>query len=182
MGNTAVIPAFSYALIILLVNATDLLLSFPFITVILLVNYSSITSGTIVTTVIVFIIAIRRFVLLFSPVLLAHSMVTKIDETALFGEVTWAATEKLKFIAGARAFRFDNSSQGDILSSLGHTGSGLEPVISHDQSSAIGRFNVSYNFTSNASSYLQIAQGYRPGGTNDPGVIQSLLGIGSREW
>jgi iron complex outermembrane recepter protein len=111
---------------------------------------------------------------LFSPVLLAHDLTTSINETALFGEVNWAATEKLKFIAGLRVFHFDNSSQGDVLSSLGHPGTGLEPVISDDQSSAIGRFNASYNFTDTASTYLQVAQGYRPGGTNDPGA--ALLG------
>ncbi len=111
---------------------------------------------------------------LFSPVLLAHDLTTNINETAIFSEVTWTATDKLKFIGGVRGFRFDNNSQGDVLSSLGNPGSGLEPVISATQSSAIGRFNASYSFTTTDSAYLQIAQGYRPGGTNDPGA--ALLG------
>jgi outer membrane receptor protein involved in Fe transport len=100
--------------------------------------------------------------------------VTNINETALYGEVTWTATDKLKFIGGLRVFRFQNDSQGDVISTAGHPGSGLEPVIDADQHGVIGRFNASYNFTPDASAYVQVAQGYRPGGTNDPGA--ALLG------
>jgi len=111
---------------------------------------------------------------LFGPILLDHSLETHITETAGFGELTWQATEKLKLIGGARVFHFDNNSRGDVISFLGTPGSGVEPVTKASEGHAIGRFNASYSVSPKASAYLQIAQGYRPGGTNDPGA--ALLG------
>lgn len=111
---------------------------------------------------------------LFGPILLDHSLETHINETAGFGELTWQATQQLKLIGGARVFHFDNNSQGDVISFLGTPGSGVEPTTRASESSAIGRFNASYTLAEKTSAYLQIAQGYRPGGTNDPGA--ALLG------
>ena len=111
---------------------------------------------------------------LHGPILLDHSLETHIKESAGFGELTWQATDRLKLIGGTRVFHFSNDSRGDIIDFLGSPGSGFEPVISSSESSAIGRFNASYSFTPKSSAYFQVAQGYRPGGTND--VAAALLG------
>src|SRR4029077_12330895 len=89
-------------------------------------------------------------------------------EQAAFGELTWNATDKLKLIAGARAFRFEHTFQTDLpIAFVAAPGPGVEPVSKSSESSAIGRFNASYAVSKDALAYLQIAQGYRPGGSND---------------
>ena len=93
---------------------------------------------------------------------------TTIKEQAAFGELTWNATDKLKLIAGARAFRFEHTFQTDLpIAFVAVPGPGVEPESKSSESSAIGRFNASYAVSKDALAYLQIAQGYRPGGSND---------------
>jgi iron complex outermembrane receptor protein len=104
----------------------------------------------------------------FGPVGWQDSLKTNINEQALFGEITWNLTEKLKLIGGARVFRFEDSFQPDqTISLFGIPGPGLGPKTKSNEFSAIGRGNVSYSFSKDAMAYAQIAQGYRPGGAND---------------
>ncbi len=104
------------------------------------------------------------------PDLLQSGQITHITETAFFGEVNWAVTPQLKLTAGGRAFRFENNSQADVISSFGSPGTGFAPRVTSAENSGIGRLNAQYSFDEQTSTYLQIAQGYRPGGTNNTGA------------
>ena len=105
---------------------------------------------------------------LFGPVQFIDIYRTHIDEQAVFGELTWSVTDKLKLIGGARVFRFGHTFQPDEpIAFVDAPGPGVGPETTSSEKSAIGRFNASYTFTQDAMAYLQIAQGYRPGGSND---------------
>jgi iron complex outermembrane recepter protein len=105
---------------------------------------------------------------IFGPIQFIDIYKTRIQEQAGFGEVTWSATEKLKFIGGFRAFRFEHNFQPDLPISFGGVpGPGLGGKTTSSESSAIGRLNASYTISPDALGYVQIAQGYRPGGSND---------------
>jgi outer membrane receptor protein involved in Fe transport len=105
---------------------------------------------------------------IFGPVLQDRRLFTKIEEKAAFGELTWDITDKLHLIGGLRAFEFNTMSQPNVPQGvLGRPGTGPGPVSRAKVSSVIGRGNLSYDFTSDTKIYAQVAQGYRPGGTND---------------
>jgi iron complex outermembrane recepter protein len=103
-----------------------------------------------------------------SILLLDRTAATQIHERALFGEVSYAFTDALKFTAGARAFdiKLDQQPVG-VVAAGGGAGSGPGTPQHTKDNGVIGRFNLAYKVTSNVSSYIQIAQGYRSGGTND---------------
>jgi outer membrane receptor protein involved in Fe transport len=114
---------------------------------------------------------------LFGYDLLDRKLWTGIDEKALFNEVTWTVNDQLKLIGGFRVFRFDIASQPDVLVAFGGTpGSGLGDYSTSHETSAIGRLNATYNFTPDILTYVQVAQGYRPGGVNDQ-VAASLVHV-----
>jgi outer membrane receptor protein involved in Fe transport len=105
---------------------------------------------------------------IFGPVLQDRQLLTQIEEKAAFGELTWNITDKLHLIGGLRAFEIETVSQAIVHQGvLGRPGTGPGPVSRAKNSSVIGRANLSYDFTSDTKVYVQVAQGYRPGGTND---------------
>jgi outer membrane receptor protein involved in Fe transport len=105
---------------------------------------------------------------IFGPVLQDRQLFTKIEEKAAFGEVSWDITDKLHLVGGLRAFKFNTVSQPFVPQGvLGRPGTGPGPISRAKVSSVIGRGNLSYDFTSDTKIYAQVAQGYRPGGTND---------------
>ncbi len=104
----------------------------------------------------------------FGPILQNRSLTTQIKEKAVFAEVTFDITDKLQVIGGARAFQFNNMSQGLVTTGvLGRPGTGLGPITRDKAKDVIFRGIASYNFTPRTKLYAQVAQGYRPGGTND---------------
>jgi iron complex outermembrane receptor protein len=107
---------------------------------------------------------------LFGPVQFIDIYYTNIEEQAAFSELTWDVTDKLKLIGGVRAFSFQHSFQPyEPIAFVDAPGPGLGPKTTTSENSAIGRFNASYSFGKDTLAYLQIAQGYRPGGSNDQG-------------
>jgi iron complex outermembrane recepter protein len=97
---------------------------------------------------------------------------TGVNEAAIFGQLSYDITDNLKATGGVRAFRFDLASQGNIvIAPFGKTGAGKGLYYEATESSAIGRFNLSYSLPGDDGvSYLEISQGYRPGGVNDQGL------------
>ncbi len=94
---------------------------------------------------------------------------TQITEKAAFGELTWQVTDRFKLVGGLRVFKFDNESQPTVnVRPLGRAGTGPGVVTKASDSSAIGRVIASYDVSDELMAYAQVAQGYRPGGTNDP--------------
>ncbi len=97
----------------------------------------------------------------------------EVEQTAVFGEVTWDATEKLSFTAGARWFDYDQDftlQQGALLG-------GKKPneetdyfttnvTSSADESDWVPKVNVTYNFTDDIMGYATYSEGFRRGGAN----------------
>ncbi|WP_165186647.1 TonB-dependent receptor [Caulobacter soli] len=97
----------------------------------------------------------------------------KINETAVYGEVTFDATSRLSATAGLRwfDFRFDTDSRvtqaaGQRVFSGADDANGLSPKIL-----------VSYDARPGLLFYAQAAEGYRPGGYNTAGRIGQTFDI-----
>ncbi|NKJ42418.1 TonB-dependent receptor [Novosphingobium sp. SG720] len=93
---------------------------------------------------------------------------TRIKERALFGEASYEFVPGLTFTAGGRLFDFklEQVSVANVAFG-GGTGAGAGPVLHTKDNGLIGRFNLAYKLSSQVNTYIQIAQGYRSGGTND---------------
>jgi outer membrane receptor protein involved in Fe transport len=102
---------------------------------------------------------------------------TEIDEKAMFGELTWQATEKLSFTGGARWFDFDLHEQSTAVTGFpGRPGAGPGTPLAFGESDTIYKFNAAYNFTDDMLGYATFSQGFRAGGTNDQ-TAAAIAGI-----
>jgi outer membrane receptor protein involved in Fe transport len=63
-------------------------------------------------------------------------------------------------------FKLDQQSIA-IVAFGGGTGAGAGPKLHTKDSGLIGRFNLAYKLSDQVNTYVQVAQGYRSGGTND---------------
>jgi outer membrane receptor protein involved in Fe transport len=105
--------------------------------------------------------------------LLDRTVSTTIHERAAFGEISYEFTPRLTGTAGARAFSFKLKEQSDaIVTFPAQPGIGTSPVFHAKDHGVIGRFNLAYKLSDDINSYIQVAQGYRPGGTNDTTAAQ----------
>jgi outer membrane receptor protein involved in Fe transport len=88
-------------------------------------------------------------------------------DTAIYGELTWHATDKLQFTGGLRAF-WDNSHthvyQETGLYTFFHDSS--DSYGDDDNSKVLFKGNMSYTFSPEAMLYATVSQGYRRGGSN----------------
>jgi len=91
----------------------------------------------------------------------------KDEQYAVFGEATFAATEKLKLTAGARfsknKYSFDTYTGGPQLFGPSARGSG-----SNSENSFTPKLSVQYQADPNNMFYATYAKGFRPGGANNP--------------
>jgi iron complex outermembrane recepter protein len=100
--------------------------------------------------------------------LLDRAVDTSIHERAIFGEISYQFTPRLTGTAGARLFDIKLRQQAASLVGFGGgAGSGLGAVFRSKDHGVIGRFNLAYKMSDQVNTYIQVAQGYRPGGTND---------------
>jgi len=105
----------------------------------------------------------------------------EVEQTAVFGEVTFAATEKLSFTAGARWFNHDQEfelQQGDLLK-------GNKVVVetnylynnetkNYSEDDWVPKVNVTYQINDDVMTYATYSEGWRSGGVN-PLRSQSIL-------
>lgn len=86
-------------------------------------------------------------------------------ETALYGDLTWNATDKLALTGGVRAARnrqtYSQNTDGPLL------GGATNRVGYSAESSQTYLVTARYKLTPASSAYLRAASGYRPGGPND---------------
>jgi outer membrane receptor protein involved in Fe transport len=91
----------------------------------------------------------------------------KDEQYAVFGEATFAATEKLKLTAGARfsknKYSFDTYTGGPQLFGPSARGSG-----DNSENSFTPKLSVQYQADPNNMFYATYAKGFRPGGANNP--------------
>jgi iron complex outermembrane recepter protein len=102
-------------------------------------------------------------------------------DSALFGEVTFDATDKLSFLGGVRFFRSENSLEG-FFGFNGYeedcTGTDVfedgpcqnlhKDVKDNDKTF---KFNATYHITDDAMVYATYSEGFRPGGVNRRGTF-----------
>ncbi|RMF12147.1 MAG: TonB-dependent receptor [Alphaproteobacteria bacterium] len=110
-----------------------------------------------------------------------------LNQEALFGEVTFEATERLTFVAGIRYFTSDLTS--DAIQTKPFVGfppnNNTAFSVNQDDSKTTFKFNASYQATEDVLVYATAAQGFRVGGTNDnainPGNVDVPVGFGPDE-
>ncbi|KMS50578.1 hypothetical protein V474_07015 [Novosphingobium barchaimii LL02] len=103
-----------------------------------------------------------------ADLLLDREVSTRIKERALFGEVSYEIVPDLTFTAGGRLFDFKLEQVSNaIVRAGGAPGAGVGPTLHTKDNGLIGRFNLAYKLSDQVNTYIQVAQGYRSGGTND---------------
>lgn len=102
---------------------------------------------------------------------------TDLDEYAAFGEVSFEATDRLTLTAGGRYYHFGiDEISNNIAVFSGAAGTGPGNPLHSEESGTIFRGNLAYKFNADQMAYLQVAQGFRPGGTNDQ-VAALIAGV-----
>ncbi|WP_288485932.1 TonB-dependent receptor [uncultured Novosphingobium sp.] len=103
-----------------------------------------------------------------AALLLDREVTTRIKERALFGEVSYEIVPDLTFTVGGRLFDFKLEQVSNaIVRAGGAPGAGVGPKLRTKDDGLIGRFNLAYKLSDQVNTYVQVAQGYRSGGTND---------------
>ena len=101
-------------------------------------------------------------------VLLARTQGDIIREKTFFAEVSYKFSDEWKLTLGGRRYDISDTEVSAALVGFGGgPGKGEGPTLEFTDIGLIGRANLEYRPTSNLMSYLQIAQGFRPGGVND---------------
>ena len=93
------------------------------------------------------------------------------DQTALFGEITYAVNDRLSLTGGLRFYDFDEDRVQVFDGIFGNGDNGNSLVETAGDTSADGiapRFIVSYDVTEATQINAQISKGFRLGGINDP--------------
>lgn len=108
----------------------------------------------------------------------------KITESAIFGEISYQATEQLSFTVGARLYQYDVKAASAIDLPLFNTLFGYEDdngvqqyyapdeinldlkSTDVDDDGNLLKFNVSYQFSDDVLAYATVSEGFRIGGTN----------------
>ncbi len=97
----------------------------------------------------------------------------EIEQTALFGEVTFAATDQLSFTGGARWFNQDQElgiQQGNLLAG-NKVNVATDYLFNNDvkhysQDDWVPKLNVTYQINDEVMTYATYSEGFRAGGTN----------------
>jgi iron complex outermembrane recepter protein len=101
-------------------------------------------------------------------VLLARTQNDTVREKTVFGELSYRFSDEWKLTLGGRRYDISDTQLSAALVGFGGgPGAGEGPRLEFTDLGLIGRFNLEYTPTPHLLSYLQIAQGFRPGGAND---------------
>lgn len=88
-------------------------------------------------------------------------------ETALYGELTWHATDALQFTAGLRHFRDESRTRVEQTTALWTDFVDSSVSENHeDDSRTLFKGNVSWSFSPRNQVYATVSEGYRRGGSN----------------
>jgi outer membrane receptor protein involved in Fe transport len=98
---------------------------------------------------------------------------------AAFGEATWNATSKLKFIGGVRYFTETLNGVQQVTHPFGGFNPGqvsLDPVVDEEQTNkkVTVKANASYTFNDKLLVYATASQGFRSGGLNPPSPFEFI--------
>lgn len=106
----------------------------------------------------------------------------RLDELALYGEVSLDITPDLTAIAGARVYGFDYSAVSDVSQRGVH-----RPFAGDGEAAGLSpKFGLNYRVSPDLNLYAQISQGHRTGGFNTAGPIGQMfigrVGVPAREY
>ena len=112
-----------------------------------------------------------------------------LTQWAVFGEATWAATDRLKLTGGLRYYSFDEDKEQVFDGIFAHDNTGTQVVSQPGSTSADGvapRFIATFKVSEATNLNTQIAKGFRLGGINDPLNVplctaQDLVTFGGRD-
>ena len=97
----------------------------------------------------------------------------ELEQAVIFGEVTWDATDKLSFTAGARWFNQDQEfklQQGDLLEdrsvNVERNYFFTNETKNFSEDDWVPRFNVTYQINDDVMTYATYSEGFRSGGAN----------------
>ncbi|HVT58019.1 MAG TPA: TonB-dependent receptor [Thermoanaerobaculia bacterium] len=95
----------------------------------------------------------------------------KLDQFALFGEVTWSATDRLELTGGLRYYHFSEDKKQIFDGIFGNGDNGHSLVSQPGKTKADGfapRVMASYALSQETKLNSQVSKGFRLGGINDP--------------
>jgi outer membrane receptor protein involved in Fe transport len=105
----------------------------------------------------------------------------ELEQAAIFGEVTWAATDRLRFTAGARWYDHDQEfklQQGGLLEdrsvNVERNYFYNNETKHYSEDDWVPKFNVTFDINDDVMTYATYSEGFRSGGTN-PLRAQSIL-------
>lgn len=92
-------------------------------------------------------------------------------ESAVFGEVSWAATDALNFTVGARFYEYDLWATSDNHAPFYDGEISSVNELEYKDTSAkdngnLFKFNTNYQFSADVMAYFTVSEGYRLGGSN----------------
>jgi iron complex outermembrane receptor protein len=110
--------------------------------------------------------------------------VLDLDQSALFGEMTYDVTDRLEMTAGVRLFKVETTS--DILFT-GLLNGGTQNEVNDGKEDGVNpKFSLAYQFTDDVLGFATASKGFRVGGTNEiiantPQCLAELADLGLSE-
>ncbi len=96
----------------------------------------------------------------------AENLGSHYKETAVFGEFTYALTDRFRINAGARVFGYESTGTAFIFDYAGGLADNNSQATSKGSNKAIYKLNLVYDLNPNLLTYLTYSQGFRRGGNN----------------
>jgi iron complex outermembrane receptor protein len=104
-----------------------------------------------------------------------ENLASHYKEKALFGEVTWQATDKLKLTGGARVFAYTDNANTQVEDYAFDLVTGVVKATEKDSGQSYFKLNAAYQINEDLLAYGTFSQGFRRGGAN------GFRGIGSKQ-
>jgi iron complex outermembrane receptor protein len=95
-----------------------------------------------------------------------ENQASRYKETALFGELNWQATEKLKLTAGARLFAYKDAIDTQVEDYAFDLVTGNVKATEKDSGQSYFKLNAAYQLNDDLLAYATFSQGFRRGGAN----------------
>ena len=114
-----------------------------------------------------------------NPCVFARRNFKAIDEIAVFGELSYAITEKIEALLGLRWFEAKQKDVGQTVFQFALSPRGVIPPIfgNFKQDELIRKFQLSFQANDDLTVFALASEGFRLGGTNQQGLIGSSTAI-----